>query len=95
MGRMLILAGLILVVLVITFLEIVLERGLIFGGILDEEFISDYSFIIWNFAISVVIVIIAITIIKYKKKKKKKKEKKKEEEELFLPPGEEYRTEYY
>jgi hypothetical protein len=63
--------------------------------------IEDYSFIIWTFAIFIVVVIVTITILRYRKiMKKKSKEKKKIDEEkkkedTYYKSQEEYRTEYY
>jgi hypothetical protein len=60
--------------------------------------VPDYSYIIWYFAIAIVVSIVIITVIKYGRKlfKKKGKEKKGEEtEEIYYKPQEEYRTEYY
>lgn len=62
--------------------------------------IPDNSYIIWDFAIAIVLMIVLLTVIKYRKKIKslfKKEEPKKEEEEViyFKPRGGHYRTEYY
>ena len=59
--------------------------------------VPDYSYIIWYFAIAIVVSIVIITVIKYGRKlfKKKGKEKKEETEEVYYKPQEEYRTEYY
>ncbi|MFH1473574.1 MAG: hypothetical protein ABIE55_01640 [Candidatus Aenigmatarchaeota archaeon] len=63
---------------------------IIFGGGLE-----DYSVIIWNFAISIVLVIIAITIIRYRHDKKKRGKKEKKEVVYYEAEGDDYRTEYY
>lgn len=64
--------------------------------------VPDYSFVIWYFALAVVVVIVGLTVFKIKTRRKKQKVKKvivkKEEpkEEIFFEPkGGEYRTEYY
>jgi len=65
------------------------------------ENLPDNSYIIWDFALAVVIVIVIITIFKIKGRRKKQKVKKvareepKKEEIFFEPKGGEYRTEYY
>ena len=62
---------------------------------------EDYSFIIWSFAIFIVVVIVAMTVLRYKKIRKKKAEEKKKVEEqkkkedVYYNSQEEYRTEYY
>ncbi len=58
--------------------------------------IPDYSFIIWDFAIAIILIIIGITVFKYRKKIKEalKKREKEEVEEIYYMP-EDYRTEYY
>jgi len=71
------------------------DIGKILENIFPMESIQDHSYIIWYFAIGIVVVIILITILKYRKRKKKKKEKKEEAEEIYYKPQEEYRTEYY
>jgi FtsP/CotA-like multicopper oxidase with cupredoxin domain len=66
-----------------------------------SEITEDYSFIIWTFAIFIVVVIVTITILRYRKiRKKKSQEKKKIDEEkkkedAYYKSQEEYRTEYY
>lgn len=62
----------------------------------------DYSYIVWYFALAVVVMILTIASIKVKTRKKKSKKEKKEapkeeqpEEVYFEPKGGEYRTEYY
>jgi len=63
--------------------------------------LPDNSYIIWDFAVAIVIVIIIITAFKIKGRRKKQKIKKavkeepKKEEIFFEPKGGEYRTEYY
>jgi hypothetical protein len=63
--------------------------------------IEDYSFIIWTFAIFIVVVIVAITILRYRKIRKKKSQEKKKidqekkKEDAYYKSQEEYRTEYY
>jgi len=73
-----------------------------FEAIFPMEDIENHSYIVWYFAIGVIILIIIITILKYRKRKKKKKEEKKERkeekeeaEEIYYKPQKEYRTEYY
>ena len=73
-----------------------------FETIFPMEDIENHSYIVWYFAIGVIILIIIITILKYRKRKKKKKEEKKERkeekeeaEEIYYKPQKEYRTEYY
>lgn len=74
------------------------QLEVIINGLYNE--IPDNSFIIWDFAIAIIVMIILLSIIKYRKKIKdlfkKEKPKKKEEEEIYFKPrGGHYRTEYY
>jgi uncharacterized membrane protein len=65
-----------MVLLIMSFLVLALQVTMFFlETLLNVQ--NDYSMIIWNFAISIVIVIVAMTILKYRKKKRKKKENKK------------------
>ncbi len=59
--------------------------------------IEDYSVIIWNFAISIILVIVTITVVVYRRRRKKKREKKKKKEVMYFETegGGDYSTEYY
>ena len=84
----------IVILMISAFIVFAIATALLLFEIILGEGMPDYSFIIWNFAISIVIVLIIITVIRYRKKKKQKKKKK---ELVFFEAegGGEYRTEYY
>lgn len=82
--------------LVMLFFVIIIAFSILFLQQIMNVDLGDYSLIIWNFAISIVMVVIVTTVLKLRKRKKKKKEKKETKKiDVYYKEEDKYRTEYY
>jgi uncharacterized membrane protein len=81
-----------MVLFLMSFFVLALSVSILFlERVLGME-LTDYSLIVWDFAVSTIVVLVTVTVVKYGKRKKKKKKKK---PEAYSKPEEQYRTEYY